>query len=134
MKASIKYSSGYKYRLEEDVCVPTLVAGERITGAGGGISLEPDGSLLVKSGYLWDGPSGPTIDTASSMRASLAHDALYDLIRQGVLSEQRRAACDETLRRLCVADGMHRVRAFLWWVAVRLSGARFAKKSGSPTQ
>jgi len=47
------------------------------------------GSLCIREGYSWDGPSGPAIDTVDFMRGSLVHDALYQLNgmdRQGLHS------------------------------------------------
>ena len=35
------------------------------------IKLTTEGLLTISEGYSWDGPSGPTIDTNSFMRAHL---------------------------------------------------------------
>ena len=56
--------------------------------------LHPDGWLNIQSGYAWDGASGPTFDTKSSMRAGLVHDALYQLMREGKLDQRFRKAVD----------------------------------------
>jgi hypothetical protein len=49
------------------------------------LSLSPHGVLSIRKFYAWDGHSGPTIDTRDFMRGSLIHDALYQLMREGVL-------------------------------------------------
>lgn len=119
----ISYKKGYKYQLAETYSVTTDV-----------VSLRPimteyirlfDNRLIVEKGYAWDGPSGPTIDTPNFMRGSLVHDALYQLMREGLLGPEWRKQADMELRRICLEDGMSRLRA--WWVyrGVRL-GAGFA--------
>jgi len=108
----------YKYVLVEDIGYYIDI----------GVIYESDflrlaaGTLHIKAGYAWDGPSGPTIDTKNFMRGSLVHDALYQLHREGVLD--CRMKCDKILRQICIEDGMSALRA--WWVyrGVRLGGSR----------
>ena len=78
------------------------------------ITLSKGGKLTIKSGYAWDGPSGPTIDTNTFMRGSLAHDALYQLMRMGLLGIEWRVPSDRYLQELCIEDGMWRIRA--WYI------------------
>ena len=56
-----KYSTGIKVNKPKDL--PYL-------------KIDSDGNIVIKSGYSWDGPSGPTIDTKNFMHGSLIHDAL----------------------------------------------------------
>ena len=118
----IRYRSGYKYQLVNDYSVTvTINPDENIPTEY--ITLDKDGVLKIKRGYAWDGPSGPTIDTKNFMRGSLVHDALYQLMRQEKLSKDRwREEADLELKRICLEDGMSRIRA--WWVhrGVRLGG------------
>ena len=118
----IRYRSGYKYQLHRAHVdrVDIRPAAPVVTDW---VSLNLDGTLTVRGGYAWDGPSGPSLDTPSFMRASLVHDALYQLMRLGALDAQRwRAAADREMRRMCREDGMSWLRA--WWVhqAVRWFG------------
>ena len=53
--------------------------------------------IIIRDKYNWDGPSGPTVDTKNSMRASLVHDALYQLIRIGQLDKRYRKKADKVL-------------------------------------
>ena len=82
--------------------------------------------LTVKMGYAWNGPSGPVMNTSSFMRASLVHDALYDLIREGKFTahgaEYWRLRADRVLFRLGIEDGMWRVRAWWTYLGVRAFG------------
>ena len=84
-------------------------------------------ALLIKEGYAWDGASGPTIDTPSSMRGSLVHDALYQLMRLGLISENNRDYADSLLKKICLEDGMNKVRAKLWQTMVNLFASGCAK-------
>lgn len=128
----MKYKSGYKYQLVEDcnieidICAP-------INAIGKYIHLDTSGNLTIKAGYAWDGPSGPTIDTKTFMRASLVHDALYQLMREDLLSQLFRERADEELRRICILDGMWKVRA--WWVhkGVRFGGLKSASAENRKT-
>jgi hypothetical protein len=100
------------------------------------IWLQFNGELSIWTGYAWDGPSGPGIDTRNFMRGSLVHDALYQLIRKGLLPEKYRENADRIIRDICLEDGMSKIRA--WWVyhGLRLFGKSAAtgpdEKEGEP--
>ena len=126
----IKYRCGYKYQLAQFFQIDIgIVLGKKaepvLTEF---IELYTGGLLIIKAGYSWDGPSGPTIDTKNFMRGSLVHDALYQLMRAGLLDMKWREQADKELKRICLEDGMCKLRA--WWVykAVR----RFAKDAALP--
>lgn len=86
------------------------------------IEIRDDGTLILRKGYAWDGPSGPTIDTAAAMRGSAGHDALYQLISLGVLPAASRQQADLDLRAWCMEDGMPKFRADYWYEGVRVFG------------
>ena len=117
----IKYRDGYKYQLAEEyvdkvgIFPSADIRHEYIT-------LTARGEIVIRKGYAWDGPSGPTFDTKSFMRGSLVHDALYQLIGCGLLPLSDRAQADEELRRICLEDGMSQARAWLVYQAVRMFG------------
>lgn len=120
----------YRYMLFESCRFQTGITGEKAE-VRRWCYLTPDGVIWIAGRYLWDGPSGPAIDTSSFIRGSLVHDALYQLIREGRLARHYRRDADQLLRRLCREDGMSRIRS--WWVyrAVRLFGWR-AVRPGAP--
>ncbi|MHC4377405.1 MAG: hypothetical protein ACYS26_12465 [Planctomycetota bacterium] len=90
------------------------------------------GKLTIRAGYAWNGPSGPAIDTRDFMRASLVHDALYQLMRAGELDHRDwRAWADRVLRDLVIADGMSSVRASWVHATARWFGARYARRADS---
>jgi len=63
------------------------------------------GSITVEKGYAWDGATGIP-DNPDNMRASLFHDFLYQLMREGSLDRSHRDIADQLCKRLCLADGM----------------------------
>jgi len=116
----------YKYSLHCDVTYPTGISVDNPISFDL-LGIDIDGNLVIRAGYSWDGPSGPTIDTKNFMRGSLIHDGLYQLIRESVLSEIHRQKADEIMRDICIEDGMSKIRAFIVYKAVRAFGARCAK-------
>ena len=126
----IKYSKQtYKYTLEEgyqlripiyppeDIYHPYII-------------LSKDGLLTIKMGYKLDGPSGPTIDTKSSLRAALVHDALYQLMREKLLDFSWRYKADDLLRDIAIEDGMFKIRAYTWHFMV----GKFAIYAAKPQE
>lgn len=115
----IKYKKGFKYQLDQNyydfVAIKPPHAIETHF-----ISLHTNGGLYIRKGYAWDGPSGWTIDTPSSMRASLVHDAMYQLIRMGRLKQSDRILADMDFHERCIEDKMFKIRARLWYRALRL--------------
>ncbi|MGD9115936.1 MAG: DUF1353 domain-containing protein [Dehalococcoidia bacterium] len=130
MKASYRELHRYKYQLVKDYTIQTDLkpVGKGRDELAGFLTLSPEGLLSIKKYYAWDGPSGPTIDTRDFMRGSLVHDALYQLMREGVLDrEQDRKRADEILRELCLEDGMCSFRAWYVYHSVRLFAAGSTK-------
>jgi len=80
------------------------------------------GVLLISKGYCWDGPSGPTVDTVDALQASLVHDALYQLIREGFLPQSFRREADAELYKIARREGMPLWRAAYWYVGLRFFG------------
>ena len=109
---TIKYSKGHKYQLKRDAWFQTGITG--YAGHTGYVEIKPDGRVLVLAGYAWDGPSGPTIDTKSSMRGSLLHDALYQLMRLEILPRKYRWIADQAASCRWLADKMWRARVWVW--------------------
>jgi hypothetical protein len=125
----ITYAEGYKYQLVRDYSVVVDIANETVNSEY--IKLYPDGQLVIKQGYAWDGPSGPTIDTKDSMRGALIHDALYQCMRDyGLDRDKYKDVADNEFRKACVEDGMSWFRAFYFYYGVKLFGAKSTKPEG----
>ncbi len=126
-KPYVEYKSGYKYQIVEEYRVKVGVTPENNIKTDY-IELNTGGTLIIKKGYAWDGPSGPTFDTPNFMRGSLVHDALYQLLRLELLEQRWRDEADDELRVICREDGMSWIRA--WWVH---KGVRFGGWTGGLT-
>lgn len=88
-------------------------------------------TIYLRRGYQWDGPSGPTIDTADWLWASLVHDALYQLGRLGQLRPAHRKLADAEMFEILKAEGMPWWRRAYSWVAVRVFGQLWSGKWGA---
>lgn len=121
MMECITYKLGYKYQLKEDYTIQLDIKPWNQIDTEF-IKLSKTGSLTIKSGYAWDGPSGSTINTLNIMRGSLIHDALYQLMREKRLDKKRfRRKVDRLLRKICRKDGMTAIRAWLAYQSVKHS-------------
>jgi len=127
----MKYSivKKYKYRIEEDFSANIAKNLPVVTTYW--ISIR-GGVLYLRKGYSWDGASGPTIDTKDSMVASLIHDSLYQLIKLGKLGKQYRKVADMAFRAQLIKSGMSKLRANLWYQAVRKFGGIWLAKGKEP--
>lgn len=135
----IKYKNipSYKYRTLEDAfadCsfLDCILAKDYESEY---LKLDTEKQLTIKAGYAWDGCSGPTIDEPWNMRAGLFHDALYQLMREDVVSPKCQKQVDIMFRRmliedaLIVADGWREMivlitRAWGYYRGVRFGGAK----------
>jgi len=114
--------NNYKYELMETLTESVPISANALTEF---IELDR-GLLTIREGYCWDGASGPTIDTKSTMRGSLVHDALYQLMRMGKIGQEYKPLADQTFRRLIRADGMGVFRAWYYYNGVRFFGRKAA--------
>lgn len=118
----ISYKKGYKYQIVEEYSTNIPIKPDNDIACDY-VSLSSKGAIVIKKGYAWDGPSGPTFDTLNFMRCSLVHDALYQLMRANALDNTiHREAADRLLQKMCKEDGMNSIRA--WWIykGLRLGG------------
>ena len=118
----MKYSKieKYKYRLEEDEVFHTSLFGYSILNDM--FELRVDGRLIVFKGYLWDGVSGPTWDSDNTMRAGLAHDVKYQMIRLCLLPLHEKGLIDKEFKYDLLNAGMVKFRAEYYYQAVKLFG------------
>lgn len=125
----IEYSEGFKYQLRK-TCVITIPALRMYAGLVSTrfITIGKGGRVVIKVGYAWDGASGPTIDTLSSMRCSLVHDVLYQLMRMGMIHENFRGMADELLCEIGQKDKMWVWRVHAWHKILEWAGKSSATK------
>lgn len=115
----MKYRAGYKYQLWEDesLRLPDIIIKDgTVLNAPRGfnidtqfIRLTPDGVLTGKSGYAWDGASGPTWDSDYCMRGPFFHDLGYQLTREGLLPISYRPYWDALMYLIIKTDGFKKV-------------------------
>jgi len=115
----IRYTKGYKYKLEEDYSVNTGLRGYYIDLPY--IKLDESGLLTLKKGYACDGPTW-SIDTKTFMRAAFGHDGWYQLIREGLLPKSTRRLADKELVKVCKEDKMIGFRRWYVYKMVRKFG------------
>ena len=124
----------YKYQTTREMTVQTSFRPpSSLQTSYGWVWLLPSGELMVMKGYAWDGPSGPSIDTENFMRGSLFRDALYQMLREGVLpnpADLNRAIADILLYDICREDGMCEFRAWYVWKCVRIGAKKAARYHG----
>ena len=86
--------------------------------------------ILIEDGYAWDGASGPTVDTRGSFEAALVHDVLYQCMRLGYVTPDKktRKAVDRLFLDMLRLGGMRRLRSRIWYGAVRVLGKKAATK------
>jgi len=108
----ISYKEGYKYQLSEPAQHKTKFRADKEIDTNY-INLDTDGLLTVKKSFAWDGATYAR-DTPTIIRGSLIHDALCQLINEGLLPKRFQVLADNELRQICLEDGMSKIRA--WWV------------------
>ena len=124
----IRYRTEYKYQLASDYRISISIKPNSNIDTDF-ISLDVDGNLLVKKGYAWDGPSGPVVDTDENIRASLVHDALYQLMRnEHLVTRTHRKAADQLFKDICKEDGVSNFLASTYYKALR----KYGKPAASP--
>ena len=124
---SMRYTSGFEYQLVEDFFIQTTIHPE-VAAKFLFVELNTEGMLIIKKGWAWDGASGPTLDTKSCMIAAMVHDALYGLMKRGLLSKKYKDDADLLFYDLLIEDGMWKWRAKWWYRAVRNFGCDAVKK------
>jgi len=123
----IKYTKGWKYQLAETISVKTPVLWHHIVNDY--FELFPDGTLTIFKGYAWDGASGPTWDTKSSIAPSAVHDVFCQCMRSGEIEYNLwQDIINKFFKDHCIACGMVELRAKAWHLGVEIGDA------GNPAQ
>ncbi|MCH8807455.1 MAG: DUF1353 domain-containing protein [Planctomycetes bacterium] len=118
----ISYRSGYKYQLATAYPIKINIKPKKDIDTEF-IKLKKPGDLTVARGYAWDGPSGPVVDTRQNLRASLVHDALYQLMRHNELSvKTHKDKADKLFKKMCIEDGISKVTAQIYYLGLKLGG------------
>lgn len=117
----------WKYLLGDDFTLQTGVQPTNLVDTPF-IKLTKKGKLTIKKSYAWDGPSGPMRDDETNMRASLVHDAFYQLMRMRKLGQKKwQEPVDTLFHDMCINDGMKPRRARRAYKALQLVGVLSSK-------
>lgn len=131
-RSDLHFKKGYVYQLDRRFyCKTNIQPDTRLCTEY--ICLDTNGDLYIERGYAWDGASGPTINTPSTMAASLVHDALYQLISLELLGFEWREDCDKELQRIMIEDGAYKFRADYFFLGVEVFGGKYARKVKNTT-
>lgn len=130
MDETISYTLAGKYRLHQEyVTILDFAPSKDIVTEF--ITFKTTGELRIAAGYCWDGASGG-FQTKSTMRGSLIHDALYELIALGYLHVSFRDDADAEYKKALQEDGAFKIRAGWQWLAVRVFGGAYTNKPVRP--
>lgn len=92
--------------------------------------LKRDGTLIGKAEYGWNGPSGvpKRFHTGGMVYGALAHDILYGLMCDGLLSRsaESRKMADSVLKGVMQASGSWLFTSWVFYAAVRCKGRDYA--------
>jgi hypothetical protein len=101
----------------------TLPVKPGYSGDYGLVKFDPDGHVTVAIGFIWNGASGPTIDTSDTVCASLGHDVMYWLMQEFILpAAMYKQPADLWFYERLRTDGMPDLRAWYWYRAVMKFG------------
>ncbi len=98
------------------------------------MQMDMEGNAVIFAGYPWNGASGTTIDTLSSMIPSLVHDFIYELIRLGLIDPKYKEYADRLLHDLGNECHMYGWRTDLWLWAVDKFGDGSILPSAEPKE
>jgi len=116
----IRLLHGYKYESVDGYTCSTGIVRRGITDQAIShpyMHLDKNGVLEIFPGYAWDG-STCSFDK-NSLRASLVHDALYQLMREGLLDKKYRKQADQLYRDMLIEDGLWKSHAWVRYWALR---------------
>jgi len=122
----------YKYQLSKGLTISTSIIPEKLIQTDF-IKLDTKGEMTIMKYYAWDGTSG-AIDHPHNMRASLVHDALYQLMRLGKLDYRaHRNAADDLFYSICREDHAGFFIAGLYRLGLKFFGEKFARPAVKKT-
>lgn len=120
----LRFISGFKYQIVEEfvIVIDDYKPHQNIVDEF--FEFYADGTLIIKKGFAWDGPSGPTIDTKDAHIAAIVHDVFYRCIRRGYLPLSIKPIADRIFYKLLRKNGMFILRALYWYLGVVLFGKK----------
>jgi len=121
------YKSRRTYILETEECFQTVFRPKDIIVTMF-ITMYPDGRVIIRKGYSWDGVSGPVRDRPGNLMASLLHDALYQLMREGLVPSKLWAVADGEYFKQLKKQGYWTILVIIHMVGLRYAGGKYAQE------
>lgn len=118
----MKYIKEGGYTIAENVTVQTGIRGFAV--GNDFVRLDTDGQLHLVKKYSWDGMSGPVPNTKRNAVASLVHDGLCQLLREGLLPAYLREEVDLEFRHVLINSGTWLLVAQGYYLVVREFGEK----------
>ena len=115
----------YIWRLRLGALFQTPILGEAV--GNDFVRLAPDGDLSFAPLYSWNGITKSPYQGADSIRGTLVHDGLYQLMSECGLSQRWRDEADRLMLKYFLADGMPVPLAEGFYAIVRAAGWIFSK-------
>lgn len=122
----LAYKSGYKYQLTDVISFQTSFRPDKPL-VSDYLRLGKTGILTILPGYAWDGCSGPVRDTEKNQHAGLLHDALYNLMRLGLLDHKLWAMADVEFAKQLKLYGVWRVQIWVMMKGLALVKGKHAR-------
>lgn len=82
--------------------------------------LRPSGMLLVLTGFEWDFGSGPATDTPEVVIASMAHDAICNMVNDEQLPPEARVVADKFYEDVLKEQGVGWIRRKIHYLILKL--------------
>lgn len=125
-----KIRTTYRYRLTEKFSIQTKIKVDVDSKSqlDNFIAFNKEGVLTVFENFCWDGLSGPTLNFSHTQKASLVHDALYQLMEEGKLPQSARLAADKEFYHLLLSSGVAKMYCWYLYAGVRLFGKYYSKR------
>lgn len=121
LNRQIAYTNADKFVLGRDETFNLWFAPKQKIETSYGI-FETNGKLTAKRGYLWSA-NFPAINTEDTRPASLVHDLIYDLIKDGLLPrEPFKDLADKAMMEILIECKVPDFRAWAWYRAVQAGG------------
>jgi hypothetical protein len=118
-------SQPYKHQLDHDEVFQTAFR-PKVAIHTRYISMTTGGLMTIRMGYAWDGASGPVFDTKKNHHAGLCHDAIYQLMRMGMLDMEMWRDADKEFTKLCSIYGTGRIVVAMYSAGLRLANGKYA--------
>lgn len=133
-KAVFADISRYKYELTEDYTHEILICkgkAEPITFTCPRFTISlSENEIFISKGFRWDGNSAG-IETGSFIEGALVHDGLCLLMRSGKLAvHPYRDLAHQELMRICIANGMYKIRAKFHYLTLKYFGKKATEGDG----